>query len=416
MAGVTSQQDRGRLEGLTGLRAFAAIWVLAYHYSIGPLSPLGTQGASSFIAVGFLGVDLFFILSGFVIWHVHGRELARPRPRTFLRFLCLRLARLYPVNLFTLLVLAVLLVLRPHWGDPLNPANYTGHAFLLYLALLESWGFTHHLAWNYPSWSVSAEWFCYLLFPALALIAAQGGKRGTVFGVGLLLATIGIAYMTLFRGTLNHAVGAVTLLRAGPEFFLGCLLRRLTRQIDMAAWPWTPILAALAALWACSFVTGLPVELLAVPLFAALIVAVAVSDGIVSRMARLRPVVAVGAASYALYMMQAPVQKTAHVLRQYLSVAHPVRDAGIIAAYAGLLATGTVLVHLGIENPSRRWLRGRIDTWLPQPASSRAAQPAAAGRASRTRPAPSPRPARHRPIPRRNAPGRLRAAHRTGRW
>nr|MDA8250902.1 acyltransferase [Rhodospirillales bacterium] len=61
--------DARRLDGLTGLRALAAVWVLAFHYSRGPLRPLGTAHASPFVDAGFLGVDLFFILSGFVIWH-----------------------------------------------------------------------------------------------------------------------------------------------------------------------------------------------------------------------------------------------------------------------------------------------------------------------------------------------------------
>lgn len=367
-----SGAETARLDGLTGLRAVAAIWVLAFHYSVGPLSPLGTKGAVPFVAVGYLGVDLFFILSGFVIWHVHGQELAQPRLRDFSRFLCLRLARLYPVSLFALLLLAALVVLRPQWGDPpLNPASYTQRGFLLQLALVQSWGFTDHLAWNYPSWSVSAEWFCYLMFPALALIMARTGRRGTIIAVGLMLLTICVSYETVFNASLDQAVGGGSLLRAAPEFFLGCLLRRLTRQVDLRHWPWTAILAGLGGLWGVSFFTALPVELMAIPLFAGLIVAVTVSDGVLPSVLRMRPVVTVGAASYSLYMMQAPVQKAAHILQQWLSPTHPWRDAVIVAAYFMLLVGGTIFVHRFVENPSRRWLRTRIDHWLPRQAAPR---------------------------------------------
>ena len=368
--------DARRLDGLTGLRALAAVWVLAFHYSRGPLRPLGTAHASPFVDAGFLGVDLFFILSGFVIWHVHGSELAQPRLRSFGRFLCLRLARLYPLHLFTLLLMLCVVLLRPHWNDvPINPADYTTRQFLLHLALVQSWGFTRHLAWNYPSWSVSAEWFCYLMFPALALLFARTGRAGTLAGIALLLVTIGATYATLFNRDLDQAVGGATLLRAGPEFFLGCLLRRLSGEVDMARWPWTPILAVLTAGWVASFLTPLPVALLALPLFAALILAVGVSDGVVARLLRLRPVVAVGAASYSLYLMQAPVQQAALGLHRQLSPGHPWRDAAIIAAYAVLLTAGTTLVHRFVENPARGWLRRAIDTWLPRPAAPRTSTP-----------------------------------------
>ena len=374
--------DVRRLDGLTGLRALAAVWVLAFHYSRGPLQPLGTAHASPFIDLGFLGVDLFFMLSGFVIWHVHGRELAQPQLRSFGRFLCLRLARLYPLHLFTLVLLACVVLLRPHWDDaPVNPADYTTRQFFLHLALVQSWGFTRHLAWNYPSWSVSAEWFCYLMFPALALLFARAGRRGTMAGILLMLLTIGATYVTVFNKDLDQAVGGATLLRAGPEFFLGCLLRRLSGEVKMAHWPWTPILAALAAGWVASFATPLPVELLALPLFAALILAVGVSDGAVARLLRLRPVVAVGAASYSLYLMQAPVQQAALGLHRNLSPGHPWRDAAIIAAYVVLLTAGTTLVHRYVENPARGWLRRVIDAWLPR-LSLAAHGPSASGAAA----------------------------------
>lgn len=355
-----------RLDGLTGLRAFAALWVLAFHYSYGPLGPLGAGHASRFVQVGYLGVDQFFILSGFVIWHAHGRELARPRLRSFGRFLCLRLARLYPVHFFTLMLLAVLLLLRPQWGDPPQDlTSYSGQLFALQLMLVQSWGFVDHHGWNYPAWSVSAEWFCYLLFPILAVVASRTGRVGTMVAIGILLLAIGITYETVFSGTLNQSTGSPALLRAAPEFLLGCLLRRLTRQITIADWPWTAIVIGLAGLWSVSFITVLPVGLLAIPLFAALVLAASTSDNLFSRVLSLRPVIAIGAASYSLYLMQAPVEKGANILRSYLSPAHPVRDLGVAAGYLVPLAIGTWLVHLYVENPSRRLLRGWIDSWLP---------------------------------------------------
>lgn len=128
------------------------------------------------------------------------------------------------------------------------------------------------------------------------------------------------------------------------------------------------------------------VGLFAIPLFATLVLAGSAPGNLVSRALGVRPLVAVGAASYSLFLMQAPVQKGARVLKQYLSPSHPYQSAGVVAAYLLLLALSTTLVHLLVENPSRRWLRSRIDAWLPRP----------------RHPFPAPRPAK--PVARWSAP------------
>lgn len=354
-----------KFDALTGIRAFAAAWVVSFHYILGPFGALGGPQISKFVDVGYLGVDLFFILSGFVICHVHAEELAQPSPRKFARFMSFRFARLYPVDLFSLLLLAALLWLRPLWGDTqINPANYTAGHLLLQLALIQGWVFNNDVTWNYPSWSVSAEWFCYLLFPAVAVIMTRVSARGTVTASLLVLATIAAIYWTVFGGSLNQAVGPWSLIRAAPEFALGCLLCRLVHNVDMRNWPWLAIVTAFAALWVASFWTVLPIGLFAIPLFVVLVLACSIPQNSVSAWFGARPIVAVGAASYSLYLMQAPVQMAVRVLRPYVSIAHPLRDAGIIAFYLVLLAILTALVHVWVENPSRRILRRAIDAWF----------------------------------------------------
>jgi peptidoglycan/LPS O-acetylase OafA/YrhL len=359
------RRDPSRFDALTGIRAFAAAWVVSFHYILGPFGALGGSHVSKFVDVGYLGVDLFFILSGFVICHVHAGEMAQPSARKFVRFMSLRFARLYPVDLFSLLLLAALVWLGPQWGDAdLNPANYTWSHLFLQLALAQGWGFNSEVTWNYPSWSVSAEWFCYLLFPAVALALMRAGARGTWIAILLLLATIAAIYWTAFGASFNQAVGPWSLIRAAPEFALGCALCRLVHNVDMRNWPWAAIVAAFAGLWIASFWTVLPIGLFAIPLFVVLILACSMQRNPVSAWFGARPIVAIGAASYSLYLMQAPVQKAVKVLRPYVSMAHPWRDAAIIAFYLALLAIVTALVHVYVENPSRRILRRKIDAWL----------------------------------------------------
>ena len=101
----------------------------------------------------------------------------------------------------------------------------------------------------------------------------RAGARGTVTGVLLLLATIAAIYWTLFGASFNQSVGPWALVRAAPEFALGCLLCRLVHHVDMRNLPWFAIVAAFAALWVASFWTVLPIGLFAIPLFVVLILA-----------------------------------------------------------------------------------------------------------------------------------------------
>ncbi len=358
------------LDGLTGLRAFAAAWVTAYHYIPGPFSVLHIGDALPIVhsgySTGYLGVDLFFILSGFVIWHVHGEEFARPRLATFARFMGLRAARLFPVYLFTVALLGVLYLWHPGFiRAPFDPAHYSPRLLLANLALIQSWGVTGRLSWNFPAWSVSAEWFCYLLFPLLAPAVARSGRRRIVGGMILMLLCTGALCLTVFGGSMNQSTGGMPLLRAAPEFLLGCLLRRFAGQVRLEAWPWVWLVAGGIGLWLASAAAGLPPGLLAIPCFAVLVLAASTSDTPVARLLCARPLVAVGVASYALYLMQFPVEKLASALLPLLSRTAALRSAAAIAAYLVILAVCTWLVHLAVENPSRLWLRRRIDAYLP---------------------------------------------------
>ncbi|WP_419758214.1 acyltransferase family protein [Acidisoma sp.] len=351
---------------LTGLRAIAAVWVIAYHYRSGVFSSLGATHILPVLGFGYLGVDLFFILSGFVIYHVHGQEMARPTIRIFLRFICLRAARLYPVYLFTLAIFASMVWLIPAFGfEVVDPSHYPLQHLILSILLVQTWGLTRNLTWNFPAWSVSAEWFCYLLFPLAAVIGTRLSRGAMMLGIILLLVTVTVVYLTSFNLTMNQAIGWRALVRATTEFSLGCLLRGLQHRVRTETWPWTGITAGVAVVWAASFYTPLPVGVVAIPLFATLVLAGSIRGNVISLVLSWRPFVAIGAASYSLYLMQAPIEKGAADLEQFLSPSRPVQSAGIVGIYVALLAIGTTLVHLLVENPSRRWLRSRIDTYMP---------------------------------------------------
>ena len=292
----------GRMDGLTGLRGLAALWVIGFHYTLGPLSPLSPQHGVPVLRAGYLGVDLFFFLSGFVIWHVHGDDFRRPSAVAFRHFLGLRLARLYPVYAFTMVLFLAIVLIGPLLGDTgLNPQNYQAGQFAVDLFLLQSWGLSSHLNWNYPAWSVSAEMFCYLLFPFAVPLLGRLGTRAAAVLAGLILLAIAGLYFFPYGETMNEVLGAPALSRALLEFLEGCLLRRLIGQAGIGRIPWGLPIVALLLATAIAFVCRSPLAgFLPILLFPALILAASRQDSLIGRLAATPPLVAIGTASYSL--------------------------------------------------------------------------------------------------------------------
>ena len=159
---------------LTGIRLVAAVWVLLYH-SQGPLDAIGVLGIPvlpDFIRVGRLGVDLFFARSGFILAHTYLSSLGeRLKVDKSLKFLWLRLARIYPVHLVMLLVAGFAVFAQSIvTGEELDRSWLNPWDFIKNLLLIQEWGSDPQRGWNFVAWSLSMEWLAYLIFPFMALV------------------------------------------------------------------------------------------------------------------------------------------------------------------------------------------------------------------------------------------------------
>ncbi len=88
---------RNTIPSLTGIRGIAALWVMTYHVTLGTAGQLlhsPSIGTFSLFAKGWAGVDLFFVLSGFILMHSHGGEFANLSKEAVSRFAKLRVADL----------------------------------------------------------------------------------------------------------------------------------------------------------------------------------------------------------------------------------------------------------------------------------------------------------------------------------
>ncbi|MBP2301005.1 acyltransferase family protein [Azospirillum picis] len=309
----------GHLHSLTPLRGIAALWVVLYHYAFQYFPNIHPERYTHLLQKGYLAVDLFFMLSGFVLTHVYHDAFSRPAQGTRFRgtywnFLKARIARLYPLHLAVLLLfVATALAFRTveyaatgtFQPIPLQGAESVG-ALVANLLMVQGL-YASMLSWNYPAWSISLEFMAYLVFPiALPLVWRASGRVQATLALAAFAALGGLAWLT--QDNLNQWDGPQTLLRCLPEFLLGTLLYSAYR-CGLA----TSLLSrdATAAGLALAILLLLHLngpDLLAVPLFALLILAAVANRGRTARMLNIRPLVWLGDVSYSLYLLHGFVE------------------------------------------------------------------------------------------------------------
>jgi peptidoglycan/LPS O-acetylase OafA/YrhL len=208
------------LKPLTALRIVAAIWVVLFDYwpNLGVASP-------ALVAKGYLGVEVFFTLSGFILCHVYLDQAEQHRLR-YGAFLWARLARIYPMHLASIVFIGAMGAVAIAMGRPVDANAISMSSLPANLLMVNSWGFAQVAGWNHASWSVSAEWFAYLTFPAFAA-ATLALKHRPRLAVGLavvFLTGLYAAFSRLTGQSLTQATIAWGALRIVPCFALGCAL------------------------------------------------------------------------------------------------------------------------------------------------------------------------------------------------
>ncbi len=210
-----------RIDALTGLRGIAAWWVVLFHFKA-----YLHQSLPTFLLIiinhGNLAVDMFFCLSGFVIYYNYSTALHNHSISVF-DFYRSRLARIYPLHLLMLfLYLGLALLIVSNHRD-LAAERFSASGFLLNLLLIQDWATASHPTWNVPAWSVSAEFAAYLAFPLLAGIIAwlPGAARLGLSAAMLLL--LNVAYSRVGYN-LGSDIETLGVLRCMTQFTIGAAL------------------------------------------------------------------------------------------------------------------------------------------------------------------------------------------------
>lgn len=324
-----------RYLSLDGLRAVAAIVVLAFHAQL-PLTP-----------AGFFGVDIFFVLSGFVITTVLLHNQNQDKQFNVLSFYSNRLVRLYPT-----LILMLLIVVPIAWFfmDKLKPGEeviYSGFYLSdITRAYSRSPDVTHH------SWSLAVEMQFYLIWPLL-LIGMMRLERRKI----IIILLIAYVVMTCWRYGMFSSFGwrraYYPIDTRSTGLILGCLLafiewRPSKRLADCISLLSLAILAVMigrlkfysldAATWG-----GVVAEICS----AALILSLTVNTSVFSRCFQMPILIKLGAWSYALYMWHYPIAR-------YTRANYDGYTSTVLTLLAALILAG--FTHELMERPlMARW-------------------------------------------------------------
>lgn len=320
-----------------------------------------------FYEKGWFAVDFFFALSGFVFFWLYADPI-RQRSVSTRRFFWLRLSRLYPLHLATLLLVAGLqwLYIRYHGGYFVYPLNDTYH-FILNLFFAPAWGLEKGFSFNAPIWSVSVEILLYAMFfcvarwlptrAVYALLLAMAGlylqSYSVLIGRGVFAFYMGalvyVAYQKLVTGGLVY--------RGAKPLLLICLAAWLATLLEFQLGSLQAVLSTfcttsctdtrldqLKALWATGLLLPLTILCLAVSETA--------GKGGWERTAWL------GDISYASYLLHFPLQLIFFTLLAGLLPERAIFYSPVLwGGYFAVLISCSLLTHRFFERPLQQWIR-----------------------------------------------------------
>jgi Predicted acyltransferases len=338
----------GRLDGLTSMRAVAALMVVIFHFGCN-VFPFNLQ--EHFFRRGNLAVSFFFVLSGFVMyWSYSNKTISYPE------FIKRRIARIWPLYAF-----AILLALS-YYAYQYVCAGYTGQerlitGILLNISLLQAYIPGFALSVNSPGWSLSVEMFFYLLFPLFLLWvrrdARQFARFAWVFFIVSQLLHIWMVYywQPVYPSRLHEFVYYQPIFHLN-QFMLGIVGAYYTthRTIRNAG-----LYAVVALILLVLFVNYMPsvVSLhngLTAPLCVLLIISVAqMQRGLLFW----KPFIFLGEISFGIYILQEPIHLYSVAIND--SLLH-FADLPFFYFYLLLLLFSAVVCYYIIELPARRFM------------------------------------------------------------
>jgi peptidoglycan/LPS O-acetylase OafA/YrhL len=378
---------------LTPLRGIAALLIIIFHYQL-LIAKIFPADYTNFFNKLYLMVDLFFVLSGFIMYHVFGEHFKNGLSLgNFYRFMKSRFARIYPLHLVTLLYVIGLSILVTQTNTPIGfwSSIFDSSAIFSQLMLTQAMG-THDFAtWNSASWSISVEWWAYICFPVFIILLTKTANWSRF----LLVITIFAAYANITYSLQPDywSQGLLQILSPnthpdlhigidvinGYQAFMRCLcgfgLGLVVYEAYQKGWG-NKILSnglVFSGCWIVLIISwhfNLLHDPLAVSIFCIMILSASYNRGKVAKLLNGSVFQYVGNISYSLYLVHLPLIYTFIVYRKMYYQPDPQAlnlgySLSLIDAWTGLLLFLVVtfifssMTYKYIENPARKFLNKR---------------------------------------------------------
>ena len=355
------------LDALTGIRGLAAWGVVFYHIrlSLAELLPAPVIGA---LGKGYLAVDLFFVLSGFVIWYNYAARIREGGWGAARSFLWRRFARVWPLHGAVLGGFAGFALLLGLTGR--DTAGFPWAELPLHLLLVQNWGLLPELAWNHPAWSISTELAAYLLFPVLVGLGQwERLPSWALLGIASALAlTIHLLFAWHGEATLGARIEQLGLWRCLAGFAMGMVLSILWQRWQGSRQAAQSAGLACALVLALAGVLALPETAFVPAAFFTGLLALGLARGAVVRFFGGRLLTYLGEISYSTYLAHFGL----FIVFKLLFVGASLQLGwGQFLGFLALVLAASMALYHGLEKPVQRWLNRHPPHWAvptPQPA------------------------------------------------
>jgi peptidoglycan/LPS O-acetylase OafA/YrhL len=353
------KNEEKSFHSLEGLRFIASMGIVFSHFFL--YFDNYPQQYSFIVHKFYLFVDLFFVISGFVIAYVYGGKLSGTAE--YAEYIKRRFARLYPLHLVTLLFYVLIAIAMVNgFVKPDNPTKYDFNALIPNLLLIHGWGVVDHLSFNYPSWSISAEFFAYLSFPLVFWVLKRQSFWGGLLLCGIILAVAFFIAEKLIGApltTLNHNFSFI---RAIASFAVGVWLQiHLSTLSQKVSFKTTQIgLLITSVLVMGGMLIHAPDPLIVFACYGVVSFAAIADQKGLSTYASWKPISRLGDLTYSTYMLHSLVATV------FMSVIFPkILGTSLVATSISVVLALIITIFISIislryfETPARRW----INSW-----------------------------------------------------
>jgi peptidoglycan/LPS O-acetylase OafA/YrhL len=376
----------GEIKALSGLRIVAAVWVVLFHFRpwLEQVAPGFRSALAPVLNCGAQGVDLFFMLSGFVLtWNYLDRMGESFSIRSTLHFLWLRLARVWPVYLVTLHLALAWIIFTLYVGHLPSPAadQLNAVSYVRQVVLVQLWfqPFFDGSSWDGPAWSISAEWLAYLLFGVLVLAIFRISRATRARGLLWLAIVASLPPALLLLATGHFYTPWSWLPRIIMQFTAGALACAAVRKLQPTDRArriagYLSLALGVGIVGILYFLDANPVPKvsdssgLVDVLFVPLVVTLAIGVGTLPRLLSTRIMVYGGYISFSLYMVHELVHTAWNwFTAEYEIVLTPSWSAKlIVVGVLGVAVLGAAALYHFVEEPARIWMRRMVKTGAPQ--------------------------------------------------